>query len=88
MNTQPARVPAIRGYRRRKAVLDLNVPAACETRDREGTSTEVRSVEVVASQQQEQQHLTPEAPIDVEAIDDDVIESSPRAFAEVIFLCL
>ncbi|KAK2662763.1 hypothetical protein Ddye_001337 [Dipteronia dyeriana] len=78
MSTQTVRSPALRGYRRRKAVLDLNVPP-CESRDREGTSTEVRSQEEAS--QQEQQSI-PHAPIDVEAIDDDVIESSPRAFAE------
>ncbi|KAL5851377.1 hypothetical protein ACOSQ3_006495 [Xanthoceras sorbifolium] len=48
-------------------------------REREGTSIEVRSQEVHASQQKQQS--IPDAPIDVEAIDDDVIESSPRAFA-------
>ncbi|KAH7576377.1 hypothetical protein ACOSP7_003368 [Xanthoceras sorbifolium] len=79
MNTQTVRGPALRGYRRRKTVLDLNVPP-CESREREGTSTEVRSQEVQASQQEQQS--IPAAPIDVEAIDDDVIESSPRAFAE------
>ncbi|KAH9728758.1 RING-type domain-containing protein [Citrus sinensis] len=77
MSTQAARAP-VRGYRRRKAVLDLNAPP-CESRDREGTSIEIRSEEVQASQQQQS---IPPAPIDVEAIDDDVIESSPRAFAE------
>lgn len=81
MSTQAARAP-VRGYRRRKAVLDLNAPP-CESRDREGTSIEIRSEEVQASQQH--QSILP-APIDVEAIDDDVIESSPRAFAEVTFL--
>lgn len=63
-------------------MLDLNAPP-CESRDREGTSTEIRSEEQHASHQQQS---IPPAPIDVEAIDDDVIESSPRAFAEVTFL--
>lgn len=58
---------------------DLNVPPI-ESRDQEGSSTESRSEQVQASRQVQS---IPPAPIDVEAIDDDVIESSPRAFAEV-----
>ncbi|KAJ4728460.1 E3 ubiquitin-protein ligase RNF4 [Melia azedarach] len=78
MSTQAARGPPLRGYRRRKAVPDLNVPPI-ESRDQEGSSTESRSEQVQASRQVQS---IPPAPIDVEAIDDDVIESSPRAFAE------
>lgn len=82
MSTQGLRVPPIRGYRRRKAVLDLNVPPV-ENRDHEGTSTQAASHGVQSSQQG---RSVPPTMIDVEAIDDDVIESSPTAFAEVCFL--
>lgn len=81
MSTQAVRGPPLRGYRRRKGLLDLNAPP-CENRDREGTSNDISLQEVQASQQGPS---IPPAPIDVEAIDDDVIESSPRAFAEVNF---
>ncbi|KAJ4828844.1 hypothetical protein Tsubulata_010504 [Turnera subulata] len=76
MRGAAAAAAPIRGYRRRKAapVLDLNVPAV-EARDDTGASNQG-----VQSRQQGQ-HLPP-ATIDVEALDDDVIESSPRAFAE------
>lgn len=72
MNTPEVRVP--RGNRRRKAVIDLNsVPG-----DQEGTSASVRTpiVPVVASQ-------SVPTIVDVDAIEDDVIESSASAFAEV-----
>ncbi|XP_044494212.1 E3 ubiquitin-protein ligase RNF4-like isoform X2 [Mangifera indica] len=78
MSTQTARGAPLRGYRRRKALPDLNSPP-CESRDREGTSNDISLQEVQARQQGS---TIPPAPIDVEAIDDDVIESSPRAFAE------
>ncbi|XP_044500980.1 E3 ubiquitin-protein ligase RNF4-like isoform X2 [Mangifera indica] len=77
MSAQAVRGPPIR-YRRRKGLPDLNAPP-CESRDREGTSNDISLQEVQASQQG---LSIPPAPIDVEAIDDDVIESSPRAFAE------
>ncbi|XVF32162.1 hypothetical protein REPUB_Repub17cG0058100 [Reevesia pubescens] len=77
MSTLEVRGPSLRGYRRRKAVLDLNVPP-CEIREQEGTSQQAGSEEVTT------QPVQPASPatIDVEAIDDDVIESSARAFAE------
>ncbi|KAJ0051554.1 hypothetical protein Pint_01524 [Pistacia integerrima] len=78
MSTQAVRGPPLRGYRRRKGLPDLNAPP-CESRDREGTSNDISLHEVLAGQQGPS---IPPAPIDVEAIDDDVIESSPRAFAE------
>lgn len=59
-------------------MLDLNVPPN-ESRDQEGTSTQDVSQGMQADQQG--QPVLPNT-IDVEAIDDDVIESSPRAFAE------
>lgn len=72
----------LRGYRRRKTTLnlDLNNEPPVENRDQEGTSTQVVSQLVEDSHQGQQpvQHAT----IDVEAIDDDVAFSSPRAFAE------
>jgi hypothetical protein len=69
--------------------LDLNLPAgenpAGENREQEGPSIQLglREVEVQANPQQP--IVFQEVPmIDVEEIDDDdVIESSPRAFAEV-----
>ncbi|XP_004505743.1 uncharacterized protein [Cicer arietinum] len=90
MSSRTSRVPAVRSYRRRKAVLDLDlnrVPAgdnpAGENREQEGPSTQLgpQEVEVQANQQPLIVQLPPPM-IDVEAIDDDVIESSPRAFAE------
>ncbi|XP_012085071.1 E3 ubiquitin-protein ligase RNF4 isoform X2 [Jatropha curcas] len=75
---QGMRGPPLRGYRRRKTMLDLNVPPS-ESRDQEGTSAQNVLQEVQASQQV---RPIPANTIDVEAIDDDVIESSPRAFAE------
>ncbi|EOA12593.1 hypothetical protein CARUB_v10027099mg [Capsella rubella] len=88
MNTEEVRVP--RGYRRRKSVIDLNaVPG-----DQEGTSaSSVRALTVPAvathSVPAVASHSVPAVasqpvptPIDVDAIEDDVIESSASAFAE------
>ncbi|KAL3850416.1 hypothetical protein ACJIZ3_012298 [Penstemon smallii] len=59
--------------------VDLNVVPPCESRNQEGTSNLNRSL----NRQADQEGLaTLPAPIDLEAIDDDVIISSPRAFAE------
>ncbi|XP_039031258.1 E3 ubiquitin-protein ligase RNF4-like isoform X2 [Hibiscus syriacus] len=77
MNTLEVRGPSLRGYRRRKAMLDLNVPPS-EIRELEGTSQQAGYGEQTSQSVQ----LGPPATIDVEAIDDDVIESSARAFAE------
>uniref|UniRef100_A0A6M2EPQ7 RING-type domain-containing protein n=1 Tax=Populus davidiana TaxID=266767 RepID=A0A6M2EPQ7_9ROSI len=85
--TQGVKSPPLRGYRRRKTVLDLNVPPI-EGRDDEGTST--TRIEppqgVQASHQRNGQGPSlPPPTIDVDAIDDDdddVIESSPRAIAQ------
>ncbi|XP_022771495.1 E3 ubiquitin-protein ligase RNF4-like [Durio zibethinus] len=77
MSTLEVRGPSLRGYRRRKAMLDLNVPPS-EIREQEGTSQHAGSEEVTSQPIQ----FAPPAAIDVEAIDDDVIESSARAFAE------
>ncbi|KAJ7961555.1 E3 ubiquitin-protein ligase RNF4 [Quillaja saponaria] len=81
MSTRGVRGPAVRGYRRRKAVLDLdlNIAPPSDNRDLEGTSTQVGPQNVQAVQVQQS---VPPAMIDVEAIDDDIVESSPRAFAE------
>ncbi|XVF72275.1 hypothetical protein PTKIN_Ptkin12aG0107000 [Pterospermum kingtungense] len=77
MSTLEVRGPSLRGYRRRKAVFDLNVPP-CEIREQEGTSQQVGSEDVTGLPFQPASPAT----IDVEAIDDDVIESSASAFAE------
>ncbi|KAE8703969.1 cell division control protein 45-like protein [Hibiscus syriacus] len=71
MNTIETRVPSLRGYRHRKIVLDLNVPP-CDIREQADLEEVVSySIEPV-----------PPDTIDVEAIEDDVIESSATAFAE------
>lgn len=82
MSTQGVRGAPIRGYRRRKTTLnlDLNRAPPGEIRDQEGTSTEVRTQNL---QSRQQVNSTTPPMIDVEAIDDDVVESSPRAFAAV-----
>ena len=72
-----------RNQSRRKTVLDvdLNVPPPSDNRDHEGTSSPVVPGDVPPAQRGASS--TP-APIDVEALDDDVmIISSPRALAEV-----
>ncbi|XP_018482890.1 uncharacterized protein LOC108853909 [Raphanus sativus] len=77
MSSQESRT-ASRGIRRRKAVIDLNeVP-----RDHEGTTSS-------ASMREAPPTVVPTVPsqpvptmIDVDAIEDDVIESSASAFAE------
>lgn len=58
--------------------VDLNAAPPCENRSQEGTSTHARSEDGQASQQGD---IIP-APIDLEAYEDDVIISSPGAFAE------
>lgn len=76
MSTRAPRGAAVRSYRRRKTALDLDLNSAPpgENREQEGPQ------EVQASHQPAVEQPTM---IDVEAIDDDVVESSPRAFAEV-----
>ncbi|KAL3633312.1 hypothetical protein CASFOL_022839 [Castilleja foliolosa] len=64
--------------RRRMLDVDLNAVPPCESRDQEGPSNHTRSQERQASQG----GATMPPPIDVEALEDDVIISSPRAFAE------
>ena len=63
--------------------LDLNRAPPGDNRDQEGTSTQVSTQPAQTSQQG---ISVPPAAIDVDAIDDDVIESSPRAFAEVCLI--
>ncbi|XAR58741.1 Ubiquitin--protein ligase [Bertholletia excelsa] len=76
--------PPLRGYvrnsKKRKMVLevDLNI-AHCENMDQEGTSAHGNSQNMQPAQQGGS--MQP-APIDVEAFDDDVVISSPQAFAE------
>ncbi|RYR69949.1 hypothetical protein Ahy_A03g016481 isoform C [Arachis hypogaea] len=87
MSTRSGR-GAIKSYRRRKTGLeiDLNQEPGGENRELEGPSTQVEPQQVQASQQQQAVQMpqpAQPATIDVEAIvDDDVVESSPRAFAE------
>ncbi|XP_022847206.1 E3 ubiquitin-protein ligase RNF4-like [Olea europaea var. sylvestris] len=66
--------------RRRKPMLnvDLNAAPPCESRSQEGISTCARSRDEQAGQQGD---AIP-APIDLEAYEDDVIITSPGAFAE------
>ncbi|MCI19469.1 E3 ubiquitin-protein ligase RNF4-like, partial [Trifolium medium] len=96
MSSRTGRVTAVRGYSRRRKVgldVDLNLPAgeipivenpAGENREQEGPSIQLGLQEVEVHANPQQPIVLVEAPmIDVEEIDDDVIESSPRAFAEV-----
>ena len=66
--------------------IDLNQEPGGENRELEGPSTQVEPQQVQASQQRQAVQMpqpAQPATIDVEAIvDDDVVESSPRAFAE------
>ncbi|XP_059626220.1 uncharacterized protein LOC132269155 [Cornus florida] len=84
MSTRGLRGPPLKGYvrnsRRKRTILDvdLNAPPA-QNRYEEGTSTHTNSQDVQAGQQG---GSAQPATIDVEAFDDDVIISSPRAFAE------
>ncbi|XP_028797131.1 uncharacterized protein LOC114752562, partial [Neltuma alba] len=82
MSTQTVRGPAVRSGRRRKTVLnlDLNCFPPSENQEQGGPSTQLVPREVQAGQQLP---VAQPVMIDVEAIeDDDVVESSPRAFAE------
>lgn len=74
-----------RDSRQRTMVLnqDLNDTPPGEGRTQEGTSAGVNSQEVRTS---EQGGALPTTTIDVEAIDDEVLISSPRRFAEVCYL--
>ncbi|XP_051134609.1 uncharacterized protein LOC127253858 [Andrographis paniculata] len=67
--------------RTRKRVLDvdLNTVPQCENRDQEGPSYNTRSQDRQAAQGVT---TTQPPPIDLEAIDDDVVLCSPRAFAQ------
>ncbi|CAI0561116.1 unnamed protein product [Linum tenue] len=79
MSTQAQGPRGIHSLRhgKRKHVPDLNV-VPCENREQVGTSDQTATNQV-----QEGQQVPSVAPtIDVEALDDDVIESSPGAFAE------
>lgn len=86
MSTQEHRSQPLtysRSLRRRKTGLnvDLNAVPPSDNRDQVGPSTHSQSQDCEISQG----HVPiPPAPIDVEAFDDDVIISSPRAFAEVL----
>jgi len=60
--------------------LDLNRVPAGDNREQEGPSTQSLPQGVIVGQQPPASQPTM---IDVEAIDDDVVECTPRAFAEV-----
>lgn len=72
--------------RKRPLEVDLNVPPPAENREQGGIATDAAESHIGPSVQQ-RSSITP-PPIDLEALDDDVIISSPRAFAEVWFLYL
>lgn len=92
MSTRGVRVcGVVRGYCRRKNIVDLDLnrtPPPSDNLDQVGTSRQLGNQDAQASQQgpeqrsQQGQAVLP-AMIDVEATDDDVVVSSPRAFAEV-----
>lgn len=77
MSSQESR-RTVRNTRQRKIVLDLNVPPPTENREQEGTSAHAWSQGGPSAQQRGS--MPP--PIDLEAIDDDVTISSPRAFEQ------
>ncbi|KAG6663381.1 E3 ubiquitin-protein ligase RNF4-like [Carya illinoinensis] len=81
MSSQAARGAPVRGNRQRNMVLDLdlNMAPPNENQDLEGPSMQV---EHNGTQTGPRGRSAPPAMIDVEAIDDDVVESSPRAFAQ------
>lgn len=81
--SQPVRRTKFRSRRSTVVDGDLNVAPPSENRDQEGTSVPVVSGD--ATHGQRGAFLTPAA-IVIEALDDDVIISSPRAFAEVCTL--
>lgn len=64
--------------------VDLNDVPPSESRDQDGTSNRTRSQDRQAAQGD----ATLPPPIDLEAFDDDVIISSPRAFAEVYHIII
>ncbi|KAL0369416.1 UNVERIFIED_CONTAM: hypothetical protein Sangu_0259700 [Sesamum angustifolium] len=65
--------------RKRMLDVDLNAVPPCESRDQEGPSSRTRSQDMQAAQEGD---TAVPPPIDLEAFDDDVVISSPRAFAE------
>ncbi|KAE9616441.1 putative aminoacyltransferase, E1 ubiquitin-activating enzyme [Lupinus albus] len=95
MNSRSGRAP-VRSYRRRKTVLDidLNHLPSAENREQEGTLNqflpqqvhELQGLSIQLGIEQDhgvlQPHPVQPPTIDVDAFDDDVIESTPRAFAE------
>ncbi|CAB4321545.1 unnamed protein product [Prunus armeniaca] len=76
MSTRAARYV---NRRKDQVDLDLNSAPPGDNRDQEGTST---PADPQNNQATLQGQSAPPNMIDVEAIDDDVVESSPRAFAE------
>ncbi|OMO86901.1 putative RING finger protein [Corchorus capsularis] len=68
-----------RGYRRKKNLLDLNVPPS-EIREQEGTSQQAGPEQLTS----QPVRLEPRVTIDVEDIDDDVESIEPREFDEAV----
>lgn len=69
--------------RRRLLDVDLNAEPPCETHEQGVVPNNTRS----QGRQDAGRNSTLPPPIDLEAIDDDVIISSPTAFAEVYQIC-
>lgn len=79
----------LRSYRRRKDVLDLDLNSTPpgENREQGGPSTLPEQLPAQTAQTVEQSQAV--QPIDVEAIDDDVVISTPTAFNQVYrLLCI
>ncbi|KAA8543507.1 hypothetical protein F0562_020998 [Nyssa sinensis] len=84
MSTRALRGPPLRGYvrnsRRRRMALDVDLNSLpSDNCDQEGPSANASSQDVQVGQLGVS---VPPTPINVETVDDDVIISSPRAFAE------
>lgn len=74
----------VRSYRRRKNILDIDLNRTPPSDNQvQGGASDAPTSQVGLLQTIQQGQAVPPTMIDVEAIDDDVVESSPRAFAEV-----
>ncbi|KAL9662538.1 hypothetical protein QQ045_027371 [Rhodiola kirilowii] len=82
MNSSRPRDAPLRKYQRRKTSvnLDLSIGLPGQTLDQVGNSSSVARVGFLVVQPIQQQNAP--VPIDVDAFDDEVLISSPRAFAE------
>lgn len=83
MSTRGVRGSPISRPRRSKIILDLNVPAApIEDMNDEGTSVRAEIQRGIPPNQQVSSQPPPPTFIDVDALEDEVVLSSPRAFQE------